>query len=98
LRENSIASYVMLTRSTVNLRDADEIPVDKPYTLLREVDRKTDYRTRSMLTLPLRDGRRRVVGVLQVTNAGDGRGVVWPFSRDEQKLVEELADQTACPA
>ena len=94
LRENSIASYVMLTRSTVNLRDADEIPVDKPYTLFREVDRKADYRTRSMLALPLRDGRRRVFGVLQLINAVDGRGAVRPFSRDEQKLVQELADQT----
>jgi GAF domain-containing protein len=94
LRENSIASYVMLTRSTVNLRDTYEIPVDKPYTLFREVDRKADYRTRSMLALPLRDGRRRVFGVLQLINAIDGRGAVRPFSRDEQKLVQELAEQT----
>jgi hypothetical protein len=54
LRENSIAGYVMLTRATVNLRDAYQIPVDRPYTLFREVDRTTDYRTRSMLALPLR--------------------------------------------
>jgi GAF domain-containing protein len=94
LRENSIASYVMLTRSTVNLRDAYEIPVDKPYTLFREVDRKADYRTRSMLALPLRDGWGRVFGVLQLINAVDGRGAVRPFSRDEQKLVQELAGQT----
>ena len=47
-----------------------------------------------MLALPLRDGRRRVFGVLQLINAVDGRGAVRPFSRDEQKLVQELADQT----
>lgn len=94
LGENSIASYVMLTRSTVNLRDAYEVPVDKPYTLFREVDRATDYRTRSMLATPLRDGRRRVFGVLQLINAIDGRGAVRPFSRDEQRLVQDLAAQT----
>jgi GAF domain-containing protein len=95
LRENSIASYVMLTRSTVNLRDAYEIPVDQLYNLFREVDRKSDYRTRSMLAMPLRDGRGRVFGVLQLINAIDKRGAVRPFSEDEQRLVRELAEQTA---
>jgi len=95
LGENSIASYVMLTRSTVNLRDAYEIPVDRPYTLFREVDRNADYRTRSMLAMPLRDGKGRVFGVLQLINAIDGRGVVRPFSRDEQRMVQELAALTA---
>ena len=95
LGENSIASYVMLTRSTVNLRDAYEIPVDRPYTLFREVDRNADYRTRSMLAMPLRDGKGRVFGVLQMINAIDGRGAVRPFSRDEQRMVQELAALTA---
>jgi len=95
LGENSIASYVMLTRSTVNLRDAYEIPVDRPYTLFREVDRNADYRTRSMLAMPLRDGKGRVFGVLQLINAIDGRGAVRPFSRDEQRMVQELAALTA---
>jgi GAF domain-containing protein len=95
LAENSIASYVMLTRSTVNLRDAYGVPVDKPYTLFREVDRATDYGTRSMLATPLRDGRGGVFGVLQLINALDARGAVRPFSRDEQRLVQELATQAA---
>jgi len=95
LGENSIASYVMLTRSTVNLRDAYEIPVDRPYTLFREVDRNADYRTRSMLAMPLRNAKGRVFGVLQLINAIDGRGAVRPFSRDEQRMVQELAALTA---
>lgn len=95
LAENSIASYVLLTRSTVNLRDAYEIPVDRPYTLFREVDRDADYQTRSMLALPLRNGGGHVFGVLQLINALDGRGAVRAFSLDEQRVVQELAAQTA---
>jgi len=95
LRENSIAGYVMLTRATVNLRDAYQIPVDRPYMLFREVDRNADYRTRSMLAGPLRDAKGRVFGVLQLINAIDGRGAVRPFSRDEQRLVQELAALSA---
>lgn len=95
LRENSIAGYVMATRATVNLRDAYAVPVDRPYTLFREVDRKADYRTRSMLALPLRDRRRRVVGVLQLINALDRQGEVRAFSPQEQTLVQAMAAQTA---
>jgi GAF domain-containing protein len=95
LRDPSIASYVVLTRATVNLRDAYEIPVDRPYTLLRAVDRKADYQTRSMLALPLRDARQRVVGVLQLINALDPQGAVRPFSAEEQQLVQQMAAQAA---
>ena len=51
----------MLTRATVNLGDSYEIPMDRPYTLFREVDRKADYRTRSMLATPLRDAHERLL-------------------------------------
>ncbi len=95
LRENSIAGYVMLTRAPVNLRDAYQIPVDRPYTLFREVDSNADYRTRSMLALPLRDANGCVFGVLQLINAIDGRGGVRPFSREAQRLVQKLAALTA---
>jgi GAF domain-containing protein len=95
LRENSIAGYVILTRTTVNLRDAYAIPVDRPYTLLREVDRKADYRTRSMLALPLRDARGRVFAVLQLINALDRQGAVRAFSAEDERLVQAMAAQTA---
>jgi GAF domain-containing protein len=95
LRENSIASYVVLTRTTVNLRDAYEVPVDRPYTLLREVDRKADYRTRSMLALPLRDAGARVFGVLQLINALDRQGAVRPFTAEDQDVVQAMAAQAA---
>jgi GAF domain-containing protein len=95
LRENSIAAYVMLTRSTVNLRDAYAVPVDRPYLLFREVDRRADYRTRSMLALPLRDRQRRVFGVLQLINALDRHGGVRAFSPEDQALVQAMAGQAA---
>jgi GAF domain-containing protein len=91
LRETSVASYVVLTRSTVNLRDAYEIPQDRTYDLLREIDRKTNYRTHSMLATPLRNGHGQVFGVLQLINALDGRGKIGPFSKDHQALVQTVA-------
>ncbi len=95
LRETSIASYVVLTRATVNLRDAYQVPLDRPYTLYREVDRTADYLTRSMLATPLRDARGRVFGVLQLINALDGRGGVTAFAEKDQALVQALAAHAA---
>ena len=91
LRAASIASYVVLTRATVNLSDAYDIPMDRPYTLFRAVDRDTDYRTRSMLATPLRDAQGRVFGVLQLINAVDGQGQVGAFTQEHQTLVQSLA-------
>ena len=90
LRETSIASYVVLTRSTVNLPDAYAIPMDRPYTLFRQVDAKADYTTRSMLALPLRDAHGRVFGVLQLINAIAGPGRVGAFSKEHQAIVQTL--------
>ena len=91
LSDPSIASYVVLTRATVNLGDSYEIPMDRPYTLFREVDRKADYRTRSMLATPLRDAQARVFGVLQLINAVDAQGGAGSFSREHQANVQTLA-------
>ena len=91
LSDPSIASYVVLTRATVNLGDSYEIPMDRPYTLFREVDRKSDYRTRSMLATPLRDAQARVFGVLQLINAVDAQGGAGSFSREHQANVQTLA-------
>ena len=91
LSDPSIASYVVLTRATVNLGDSYEIPMDRPYTLFREVDRKADYRTRSMLATPLRDAHERVFGVLQLINAVDAQGLAGSFSSEHQAHVQTLA-------
>jgi len=89
LRETSIASYVVLTRSIVNLRDAYAIPMDRPYTLYRQVGRKTDYRTCSMLATPLRTAHGRLFGVLQLINAKGPRGLR-PFTEEQRALTFQM--------
>ena len=53
----SLASYVMLTRAVVNVPDVYEIRLERPYEFDRRMDATHGYRTRSMLVMPLRDGR-----------------------------------------
>ena len=73
------------------LPDAYAIPMDRPFTLFRQVDTKADYQTRSMLALPLRDAHGRVFGVLQLINPIEGPGRVGAFSKEHQALVQTLA-------
>jgi len=55
-----------------------------------EVDRKSGYRTRCMLTLPLVDHKDVLVGVMQVLNKADG-----VFDEDDEVLATALAAQCA---
>jgi GAF domain-containing protein len=72
LSDRSIASYVLLTHTPVNIPDAYDIAPGAPYTFNPQWDRRNDYRTRSILALPLRDADGHVFGVLQLINPPGG--------------------------
>jgi len=72
LNERSIASYVVLTHTPVNIADAYDIAPGAPYTFNPQWDRRNEYRTRSILALPLRDADGHVFGVLQLINPPGG--------------------------
>jgi hypothetical protein len=72
LGERSIASYVLLTHTPVNIPDAYAIPPEAPYAFNPQWDRRNEYRTRSILAMPLRDADGRVFGVLQLLNPPEG--------------------------
>jgi len=52
------------------------------------VDKRTGYKTQSMLTLPFRDSREQVIAVFQMLNSKAGA-----FSQDDQKRALELSSQ-----
>jgi adenylate cyclase len=53
-----------------------------------ETNRRTGYRTRTILCAPIRDGQGAVVGVAQVLNKTGG-----PFTRDDEELLTALSAQ-----
>jgi len=80
-----IAGHVAVTGETVNIRDAYQDPRFNP-----DVDRRTGYRTRSILCMPLRNEKHEIVGVMQVLNKKDG-----VFTEEDEKLLDALGSQTA---
>ena len=90
-----IAAYAALTGKTVNIADA-YVAEGFDFSGTRAFDAKTGYRSKSFLTVPMRNHEGETIGVLQLINAQDPRsGEIVPFSQSEQRLAESLASQAA---
>lgn len=68
LDHKSIAGYVASTGETVRLDDCYYIPENVPYKFNSKVDHELGYRTKSMLTVPMKTSSGKVRGVLQMIN------------------------------
>jgi transcriptional regulator with GAF, ATPase, and Fis domain len=84
-RGQGVAGHVAETGESVIVDDAS-----KDHRFYPGIDQVTGYRTRSMLTVPVRDEDGAIRGVLQVLNRRDGR-----FSREDEELLLALAVQVA---
>jgi HD-GYP domain-containing protein (c-di-GMP phosphodiesterase class II) len=90
-----IAAHVALSGETVNIPDAYAAD-GFDFSGTRAFDSKTGYRSKSFLTVPMRNHENEIIGVLQLINAHDpGSGEIVPFSPSDQRLAESLASQAA---
>lgn len=87
----SIAGYVAKNRKTVNIPDVYQLDRSVPYTFDSQFDSISDYKTRSMLTVPISNQRGDVLGVMQVINSLDDDGEIIPFSPSDQPLIMHFA-------
>ncbi|MBF0160733.1 MAG: GAF domain-containing protein [Magnetococcales bacterium] len=94
-RRSHVATFVVQSGQTLRIDDAYALGADDfPGTL--EMDRKTGYRSVSLLTVPIKTQRGEVLGVLQLLNALDPlSNAVVTFTEDTVGFVEALAAQAA---
>ena len=90
-----IAPYAVHHDRSVNVADAyTERGFD--FSGTKRFDQKTGYRSRSFLTIPIKNHENEIIGVLQLINAKDpATGAVTTFSNADQRLAESLASQAA---
>ena len=95
-RENTtmVAAVAALSGRTVAIADAYAAG-DYDFSGTRDFDVDTGYRSRSFLTVPMKDHDDRVVGVLQLINARNAAGEICAFSQSDRQLVESMASQAA---
>ena len=93
--QSMVAAQAALTGKTINIADAYTAD-GFDFTGTRAFDAKTGYRSKSFLTVPMRNHEAETIGVLQLINAQDpGSGEIVPFSASDQRLAESLASQAA---
>lgn len=89
----NVVVYTALNNRTVNIPDIyDDNNFDFSY--IFQFDRQNNYRTKSLLNVPIQDHEDRTIGVLQLINAHSANtGETGPFSEDDRMLIETLASQ-----
>ena len=106
LTRSSLAGYVALTGEFINLDDVYHIPDDVDYSFNKAFDNKFNYRTKSMLVIPMKDHKNKTIGVLQLINRKKSKNVkltsgsavedeVRPFDEKTFGLINSLASQAA---
>ncbi|MDB5902763.1 MAG: metal dependent phosphohydrolase [Betaproteobacteria bacterium] len=93
--KSMVAAYAVHHDCSVNVADAyTEKGFD--FSGTKRFDEKTGYRSKSFLTIPIKNHENEIIGVLQLINAKDGdTAAVKPFSEADQRLAESLASQAA---
>ncbi|HEY4643504.1 MAG TPA: SpoIIE family protein phosphatase [Bacteroidota bacterium] len=80
-----IAGTVAKTGKAINIRDAY-----KDSRFFAGIDERTGFRTKSMLCMPMRDDKRKIVGVFQLLNKRRGQ-----FSQLDMEFLEALSIHAA---
>jgi len=90
----NVSSHCAISGKTVNIADAYD--ADKfDFSGTKAFDAKTGYRSKSFLTVPLKNHEGEVVGVLQLINARRAGNQVISFGKEITPLIEALASQAA---
>ncbi len=87
----SIAGFVANNGETLNIPDAYKIRDQYPFSFNPKFDQISGYRTHSMLTIPMKNSRGDIIGVLQLINAQDDHGNIIPFPKEDEPIVRHFA-------
>jgi HD-GYP domain-containing protein (c-di-GMP phosphodiesterase class II) len=106
ITESSMAGHCALHGEVLELADAYHIPKTRPYHFNSSFDKQAGYHTRSLIALPMKNGKGEVLGVLQLINCKRNpkarladrdavRRQVHPFPEWAVRLGLSLASQAA---
>ena len=82
---SGIAGAVVASQNTVNIKDVYE---DSRFN--QEFDKKTGYRTKSVLCMPIFSTEQKVIAVIQLINKLDGSPV--GFTEQDERLLSGFLD------
>ncbi len=84
----NVAAYAALTGESLNIEEVYAPDGTLSFPGPREFDQETGYRSKSMLTIPLKNMLDEVIGVLQLINAKNPEtGAIIPFDSNLQQMM-----------
>lgn len=89
--KKSISGYVASTGKVLNIPDAYKIRKNASYSFNPLYDKLSNYRTTSILTIPLVSGNSQIIGVIQIINARDGHNHVRSFTKEDELVITHFA-------
>ncbi len=107
ITEDSLAGYVAVHGEVVNLADVYTLlrndepgqagpgrpQPQRPYNFNPKFDQESGYRTRSMLTLPMKDAKGEVLGVLQLINCKSNRSALLANPEAVEREVQAFPER-----
>jgi HD-GYP domain-containing protein (c-di-GMP phosphodiesterase class II) len=94
--EKSIAGYVALTGKSLVIDDVYQIKNNVPYQFNRSFDESSNYKTQSMLVVPLKIGQNKIVGLMQlINNTLPGQQMVGTYTKKHEVMANLFASQAA---
>lgn len=88
MTENSLAGYTALRGEALNFADAYRISKKRPFHFNDRYDRESGYRTQSLLTLPMKNPKGEVLGVLQLINCKRKKRAKLRNDRERSRYVQ----------
>lgn len=91
INEKSLAGHVAYTGQPLIIDDAYKIDEKAPYTFNTYFDQISSYRTKSILLVPLKTSKEKVVGVIELINAMDEKQNVRSFTNHDKLFTAQFA-------
>ncbi|MBL8028753.1 MAG: GAF domain-containing protein [Fibrobacteres bacterium] len=106
ISSKSISGSVALTGEILNIEDVHFLPKGSTYSWNKSFDENNGYNTKSMLTVPMKNAKDEVIGVVQLINkkvnprikltaSEDFDKYVRTYSKSDEALAVSLAAQAA---
>jgi len=95
INNHSISGYVAKNCQVLNIPDVYKMSGSEPYGFDSDFDKLSNYRTTSVLTVPMTNQQGKVLGVMQIINAQDDDGKPVPFSQSDKSLIKHFSTSAA---
>jgi putative two-component system response regulator len=92
LNHNTMAGHCAVEKKILNIPDVYNLPEGSPFSYNASFDKTNDYKSTSMLAIPMCDSKGQLMGVLQLINRNEG-GKVVEFPNFVETYLRALASQ-----